>query len=139
MFASKWELICELRAPCADISYQWSAGSDARLVVLMHFTWVNGGYGRDLELTFAAPAALQWEREVPGLIALPDSLPRLGAGDHPQWTYPTLEIEDSPWADLYRDAGEHGVRHFALVSLNDLLHVLCEDEPAVRLIDPDAS
>ncbi len=139
----KWEIYKELDFPCADISYCWDSGRNTNLIITMHFSRVVGGCGMDLELVFSSPLALQWEDESYGLIELPNNLPKCVQDRFKRWTYPTLIIPNSNWADLYaaniytkEDFKSHKVTHFAFVSMNDLLHVLSEKKPRVRLIEP---
>jgi hypothetical protein len=139
--AIKWEIAEDLDVPCADISYQWNSEAKALLVVTMHFSRVINGYGKDLELIFERPLALNWEDESYSLIGLPNNLPKCSSKQFNGWTYPTLIVTGSKWADLYaaRTHTEekfktHGVTHFAFIAMNDLLHILSEKKPSTRFI-----
>ncbi len=108
----------------------------------MHFSRVIGGCNKDLELTFSEPIALQWEDESYGIIDLPDILPKCSKDTFTNWTYPTLIVPDSKWADLYaasthteEEYKNHKVTHFAFIAMNDLLHVLSEKKPSAKLIE----
>jgi len=108
----------------------------------MHFSRVVGGCKKDLELTFSDPIALQWEDESYDVIELPDALPKCTNEGFTNWTYPTLIIPDSPWANSYAarshtevEYKNHKVTHFAFISMNDLLHVLSEKKPSAKLIE----
>jgi len=107
----------------------------------MHFSRVIGGFDKDLELTFTSPMAVQWEDEIFGLIDLPE-LPACAATEFKSYTYPTLIVPDSKWADLYaarthtaEEYKSHKVAHYAFVSMNDLLHVLSQENPSVRVVE----
>ncbi|WP_233073293.1 hypothetical protein [Motilimonas eburnea] len=108
----------------------------------MHFSRVIGGCNKDLELTFSDPIALQWEDESYGIIDLPDTLPKCSAVGFTGWTYPTLIVPKSKWADKYaarthteEEYKNHKVTHFAFISMNDLLHVLSVEKPSAKLIE----
>lgn len=140
--AVKCQIIPEIDNPCPDISYQWTAEKGAKLVVVMYFSRFLGGHEHDVELTFSNPMALQWEDESFGLISLPDELPRCTKDNY--WMYPILIIENSKWADTYasrlyaaEDPKAKNVTHYALISMNDLVHVLSENAPSVRLVEPE--
>jgi hypothetical protein len=138
MSVTKFQLPEPFNAPCADISYQWVSEKDGYLVVLMHFSRVVGNGRNDLELIFAYPLALQWERASYGLIELPQDLPRIASG---RWAYPSLIINNSAWADRYagricteEEFKNHGLIHYAFISMNDLLHVLSGYPPTIKLV-----
>ena len=138
----KWEIFKELDFPCSDISYKWESERCARLTVILHFSRVIGGYAKDLELTFENPIALKWEDESYGLIDLPETLPKCCSEKFMSWTYPTLIVSNSQWADLYaarthteEDYKNHKVMHFVFISMNDLVHVLSNEKPSTRLIE----
>jgi hypothetical protein len=140
--AIKWEVFKELDVPCSSISYQRISERGARLIITMHFSRVFGGCNKDLELTFSDLLALQWEDESYGIIELPDDLPTCSKDGFTNWTYPTLIIRDSNWANLYAarthteaEYENHQVKHFAFISMNDLLHVLSKKEPSVKLVE----
>ncbi len=110
----------------------------------MHFSRVIGGFSKDLELTFSEPIALQWEDESYGIIELPEFLPKCSTEGFTTWTYPTLKIENSEWANLYAarthtedEFQSHKVQHFAFVSMDDLLHVLSEKKPSVKFVEAE--
>lgn len=140
----KWEIFKDLDVPCADISYKWVSERNARLIVIMHFSRVIGGCAKDLELTFENPIALKWEDESFGLIDLPEVLPKCSSEKFVGWTYPTLIVSNSEWADLYaarthteEEYKSHKVTHFVFISMNDLLHVLSDEKPSARLIEAE--
>lgn len=137
----KWQIFKEIDVPCAEISYQWVLKNSRFLVITMHFSRVIGGYTQDLELVFSDPIALKWEDESYDVIQLPTDLPKCSQDGFTVWTYPTLIIPDSDWADLYAAATHteaeyknHQIKHFAFLSMNDLVHVLSKTEPSSRLI-----
>lgn len=137
----KWEIFKKLDIPCADISYKWDSEENAKLIIIMHFSRVVNGCNEDLELIFDNPIAFQWEDERFGLIDLPEELPRITNINYKSWTYPTLIIPNSKWVDLYaqrlyteEEYLNHKLKHFALISLNDLIHILSEKMPYTKLI-----
>ncbi len=137
----KYEIIEDLDFPCADISYEWRSEKNAKLVVLMHFSRVISGYKSDIEITFKNPWALKWEEESFGLIDIPEPLPRCSNNNFSGWTHPTLIVKDSKWAEKYSNrmyaAGDpkaKDVTHYVFVAMNDLLHVLSEQKPLVKLV-----
>jgi hypothetical protein len=141
MQALKWQLLEILDVPCADISYQWVSEQDAYFVIVMHFSKVKDGSTQDLEITFGRPIAVQWEEESYGLIELPDNLPQCSRIEFSNFTYPTLIVTDSRWANLYASRSyseeeykNHNVRHFVFISMNDILHVLSNEEPKYKFI-----
>jgi hypothetical protein len=142
--AEKWLPQPGIEVACADISFTWVSEAGAKLVILMHFSRVIEGLDRDLELTFDRPLAFQWEDESYGLIETPGDLPKCAAEKFKSWTHPTLRIEGSRWRETYANRKyastdiDHLV-HFFLVSMNDLVHVLAENEPSSRWIEPGGS
>jgi hypothetical protein len=134
--AIKWMPKPEIDAPCADISFSWASEKGARLAVMMHFSRIVGGFSKDLELVFGRPLAVAWEEESFGLIESPEILPKCSGADFRQYSHPTLIVEHSNWAEKYaahkfaEGAPEaENVKHYFLVSLNDLVHVLAESTP----------
>jgi hypothetical protein len=143
--ATRWEIVDGLGAPCADISYRWNSGVRAQLVLTLHFSRVVDGFPNDLELTFKNPLALCWETESYGLIELPDKLPKCSSSRFSDYSYPSLIISDSKWADSYAarthteiEFKAHRVTHFAFIALNDLLHVLSNKKPTFAVVAPKA-
>ncbi len=138
----KWEIFDNLNVPCSDISYQWVSKRDPKLIITMHFSRVIGGCPTDLELTFTNPLAVQWEDESYSLIDIPDQLPKCSEEKFNDWTYPTLIVPNSQWANQYaaniyseEEFSNHKVTHFAFISMNDLLYVLSEHKPNAKLIE----
>jgi len=107
----------------------------------MHFSQVVGGLPRDLILTFRGAISLRWESESLDLISLPEPLPCC-AGRWSSWSYPLLRIEHSAWLDSHEARNPVASKrrtHFALISMNDLLHILALPEvEAVWLEASDA-
>jgi hypothetical protein len=141
--AEKWLPLAGINAPCADISFSWKGKHQKglSLSVRMYFSWVTDGIENDLEMTFKQPLAIRWEDELPGIIFSLNGLPKCPDGQFSQWTHPTLIIRDSSWAKTYADSmyskscPEYGkITHYFLVSMNDLVHVLCESEPVVQWV-----
>ena len=133
----------EIDFGCADISYRWVSEKGATLVILMHFSRIVDGWDKDLECVFSNPLAFMWESESFGLIDTPSDCPELDRPQFHGWTFPTLRIEDSAWAARYAanmfsadDPKLGSVKHYYLVSLNDLLHVLGQDVPQSEWVEP---
>jgi hypothetical protein len=134
--AIKWMPTSEIDAPCADISFFWASEKGTRLVVVMHFSRVVGGFSKDLKLIFDRPLAVMWEEESFGLIETPKVLPKCSGAGFRECSHPTLIVEHSSWAEKYAankygegDPEAQNVKHYFLVSLNDLVHVLAESTP----------
>ncbi len=135
--AERWLPQPEIEVACADISFAWASEAKAKLIVLMHFSRVVDGLDRDLELAFDRPLAFQWEDESYGLIESPSDLPKCAAEKFKNWTHPTLRIYGSRWRELYANRKYTKTEtdilvHYFLVSMNDLVHVLAEQEPISR-------
>ncbi|WP_321311496.1 hypothetical protein [Halarcobacter sp.] len=138
----KWKIFKELNVPCADISYQWISEENSRLIIIMHFSRVVEGFEKDLELIFFNPIALQWEDECYPIFDLPEKLPKCTKKGFEDWTYPTLIIPNSQWADRYDKSfainerhDNQQLKHFVLISMNDILSILSCEMPNVKLID----
>jgi hypothetical protein len=141
--AARWMPQPEIDFGCSDISYRWVSEKGAKLVVLMHFSGVIDGWDKDLELVFSNPLAVMWEDESFGLIDVPSDCPRWDRPDFRGWTFPTLTIENSAWAERYAarkfaadDPKIGSVKHYYLVSLNDLMHVLNQGTVHSKWVDP---
>jgi hypothetical protein len=140
--AEKFILSSDIDAPCADIAYSWTTGTHAELRIRMRFTQVREGFGKDVELIFRRPAAVQWEDEGFSLIETPRDIPKCSGPKFSYWVYPTLLIKGSAWSKLYSDRlpskdPSARVTHYAFISMNDLLFVLSEEQPEVRFLDAD--
>jgi hypothetical protein len=120
----KWEPVGGILAPCADIRFTYTVPSF--LSVTMYFSHVRNGAPQDLILNFSGAIALRWESESFGLVPLPERLPRC-PDPWSRWTFPLLSIENSTWLDTHHArnlVSSKGRLHFALLSMNDLLHIL---------------
>ena len=132
----KFELLEGLEHPCADISYHWRSDSSALLTVTLHFSRVTGGYPDDVDCRFRKPVALLWEDESYSVSAIPGPLPKVENPNFDTWTYPSITIEESSWAEsgfsnMHQAIGDGELTHFVFVSMNDVLHVLAVDIPEV--------
>jgi hypothetical protein len=141
--AKRWNPVPDVEQPCADISFSRFSGRGAVVIVTMHFSRVRGGTPRDLTLRFSETLAVSWEEESLGLIETPEVLPMCSAEAFRRWTYPLLLVENSRWAEKYAarlypadDARAEAVRHYLLVSMNDLLHILTMSKPEVAWESP---
>lgn len=141
--ALPWHPVDDIAAGCADISFAWQSAQGSMLEVLMHFSRVIDGHEMDLRLAFDSPCALQWEEESFGLIPIPSELPRCASGKFARWTFPTLLVEGSHWAETYAarrfatdDPAAKELRHYVMLSLNDTVHVLAFKAPRAQWLSP---
>jgi hypothetical protein len=104
----------------------------------MHFSLMRGAPKRDLRLQFTGLISLRWVDESFDVIHLPKPWPQIGAGEHPTWTFPLLQIEHSSWLQDHENVNPvaaEGRVHFALISLNDLVHILALPVATATWID----
>jgi hypothetical protein len=121
----RWSVVTGIDWPAADVCFTYEAPFVT--IARMRFSNVVGGSTQDLTVRFPGVIALRHESESFGLIPLPDSLPRFGAGRWSGYTYPLLKVRNSRWLAEHhaRNPVEAADRHhFVLVSMNDLLHIL---------------
>lgn len=135
--AKKW--FPHIDRPCAEISFGWRSKQSATFTALLHFSRVAGGLQQDLEISFSRPLAVSWEDESWGLIETPQDLPVCAHIEFTRWTHPLLLIEGSGWRELYANRrytanDQDKLKHYFLVSMNDLLHVLSESEPVFKWV-----
>lgn len=135
----RWEPLTNLDVPCADIAFSFQP--PWRVTVRMRFSNVRDGQANDLELCFSKAIPLRWESESYGLVHLPKPLPTCRAEKWANWTFPLLRVDHSQWL------AEHDARipvaaedrvHFALVTMNDLLHVLALPDVEAQWVPPIA-
>lgn len=133
----KWEPVSGIDNPCADISVAYEAGKDAKAVITMHFSRVRGLPARDLRLTFKDPIAIYWESESFGIKKLPGLLPRCSDPAWQNWVFPLLIVKNSEWLadyDARNEVGSKGRIHIAIVSMNDLVHLLAMPDVQAKWI-----
>lgn len=99
----------------------------------MTFAGTAGGPPRDLILRFKQVIVLSGEDECPGgFVPAPavKSLPKLGHGDHPTWTFPLLKIVDSEPLKQYQlmRPSNQPLAHFFMISMDNLVHVIASTE-----------
>jgi hypothetical protein len=127
MRAEVWEPVDGIDGPCGQISFSYSP--DHTATVLMSFAGIAGNPPRDLILRFRLVIVLSGEDECPGGFvqapAIP-SLPKLGRGEHPSWTFPLLKLLDSEPLNQYQlmYSPTHPLAHFFLISMDNLVHVI---------------
>jgi hypothetical protein len=93
----------------------------------MQFAGVAGRHVRELILKFRTVVVLCGENEAPGgIVPAPaiSSLPKLGRGEHPSWTFPLLRLIDSPPLKQYQLMYPMLLAHCFLISLDNLVHVI---------------
>lgn len=122
MTASPWNPVPDVVGPCADISFERTLPGD--LLVTMHFSLTTGLPDRDLRIAFRNAVAVRWEVESPGVEPMPRGLPKLTSPEWSKWSTPLLSIQNSALLDSFRAIHGANLRHFVLVSMNDLLHVV---------------
>jgi hypothetical protein len=127
MRAEQWEPVAGICGPCDGIAFSYSRPRAAELVLT--FAGTARDPTRDLILQFKQVVILSSEDEAPGgFVAAPavDSLPKLGRGLHPSWTFPLLKIIDSEALKRYQlmRAPNSPLAHFFIISMDNLVHVI---------------
>lgn len=124
-----WEPLPGLIAPCGSVSFSYE--SPDRLRARLAFSEVIGGVPHDLLLLFSGVIAARFESESFGIVPLPNHLPKFSTPQWSNWTFPLLHVSSSSWLEEHVShnpaAAERRV-HFALISMNDLLHILALPE-----------
>ena len=134
-----WEPVPGLDLPCADIAFAY--GPPDVLTVTMRFSNVVAGRGKDLQLCFSGAIALRWESESFGLIPIPGPLPKCRDEKWSEWSFPLLRVERSSWLaehDARHPVAAEARVHFALISMNDLLHVLAFSDVDAQWVETDS-
>lgn len=137
MRAEKWEPIDGIDRQCAYISFSYVPVHTA--TVSMRFDGLASGPDRDLVLKFKRVIVLSGEDDCPGgFVPAPavESLPKLGRGDHPSWTFPLLKLIDSAPLNQYQmifqvQAPNPPLAHFFLIALHNLVHVIASADVQV--------
>jgi hypothetical protein len=117
--ATAWFPVPDITDGFGSISFRYeyephAASSQSRSAVIV----LNGE--RSLHLRFTGVIALHFEDECPGNFPLPRDRPRLNA----QFMFPLLKIENSRW--LAQWPMWPTFVHYALLSLDDLVHLIAE-------------
>jgi hypothetical protein len=84
---------------------------------------------RSLSLQFTGIIALHFEDDCPDNFPLPSERPRLSA----DWMFPLLKIENSSWLALW--PMWPNLVHYALLSLDDLVHVIAGPAVTASWVD----
>lgn len=129
MHAEVWEPIEGICGPCDHIAFSYTPVHAA--AVHMTFAGAAGGPPRELILRFKQVVVLSGEDEAPGgFVPAPaiNSLPKLGRGDHPTWTFPLLKIVDSGPLNQYQLMRPTALAHFFMISMDNLVHVIASAE-----------
>jgi hypothetical protein len=130
MRAEVWEPIDGICGPCGQISFSYIPVHTA--TVLMTFSGIAGGPPRGLTLKFKRVIVLCGEEECPGgFVPTPKPLPKLGRGDHPNFTFPLLKFVDSEplkQYDLIFHQKDKPLAHFYLISFHNLVQVIADAE-----------
>jgi len=129
MHAEIWEPIEGICEPCDHIAFSYIPSHAAE--IRMTFAATAGGNPRELILRFTQVVVLSGEDEAPGeFVPAPatSSLPKLGRGAHPTWTFPLLKIVDSEPLRNYQLMRPQKIAHFFMVSLDNLVHVIAGAE-----------
>jgi hypothetical protein len=133
MHAEPWEPIEGICGPCDHIAFSYLPYQTA--TIRMTFVRTTGGPARDLILKFKQVIALSSEDECPGgFVPAPatKSLPKLGRGDHPTWTFPLFKIVDSEPLKQYQSMRppNPSLAHFFIISMDNLVHVIASSDVA---------
>ena len=88
---------------------------------------------RDLELHFSRVIALHYEDDCPGNFPMPANRPRLNA----EYMFPLLKIEGSLWGAQWPMWPK--LVHFALISLDDIVHVFADSDVRAKWVDRHAA
>jgi hypothetical protein len=129
MHAKMWEPIEGICEPCDHIAFSYIPLHAAE--ICMTFAATAGGSPRELILRFKQVVVLSGEDEAPGgFVPAPatNSLPKLGRGAHPTWTFPLLEIVDSEPLRNFQLMRPHKIAHFFMLSMDNLVHVIASAE-----------
>jgi hypothetical protein len=129
MHAEIWEPIEGICEPCDHIAFSYIPLHAAE--IRMTFAATAGGGPRELILRFKQVVVLSGEDEAPGgFVPAPaiNSLPKLGRGAHPTWTFPLLKIVDSEPLKNYQLMRPQKIAHFFMVSMDNLVHVIASAE-----------
>jgi hypothetical protein len=120
----RWSVVGGVEWPAADLFFSYEAPYIA--MVRMQFANTVRGSQRDLVLRFRGVIALRYESESTGLVPLPEP-PRFTTGEWSGHTFPLLLVQQSLWLaehHAHNSVESTDRHHFALVSMNDLLHIL---------------
>jgi hypothetical protein len=137
MHAEIWEPIGGITGPCDHIAFSYFPVHAA--TVRMTFAGISGGLHRELILRFKQVVVLSGEDEAPGdFVPAPPikSLPKLGRGDHPTWTFPLLKIVDSQPLKQYQLMRPSAIAHFFMISMDNLVHVIASAEVSAAWSTP---
>jgi hypothetical protein len=129
MHAEKWEPIHGICEPCDHIAFSYIPLHAAE--IRMTFAATADGRPEELILRFKQVVVLSGEDEAPGGFApapAVNSLPKLGRGAHPTWTFPLLRIVDSEPLKNYQLMRPQKIAHFFMVSMDNLVHVIASAE-----------
>jgi hypothetical protein len=125
MHVEKWEPIEGISAPCDHIAFSYIPLHAAE--TRMTFAATAGSGPRELILRFKQVVVLSGEDECPGGFVLApaiNSLPKLGRGAHPTWTFPLFKIVESEPLKNYQLMRPQKIAHFFMVSMDNLVHVI---------------
>jgi hypothetical protein len=106
----------------------------------MRFSLVVNGMPEDLELIFDRAVALNWAEEAVHSVSMPmpTPLPKFPAGPWDGWTYPLLLVDESTWLSRFEFFPHcRGLKHIALVAMNDVIEVVANPTPSFRWIRGD--
>jgi hypothetical protein len=129
MHAEIWEPIEGICEPCDHIAFSYIPLHAAE--TRMTFAATAGDGPRELILRFKQVVVLSGEDEAPGgFVPAPaiNSLPKLGRGAHPTWTFPLLKVVDSDALKNYQLMRPQKIAHFFMVSMDNLVHVIASAE-----------
>jgi hypothetical protein len=131
MHAEAWEPIEGICGPCDHIAFSYIPYHAA--TIRMTFACTARGPARDLILKFKQVIVLSSEDECPGgFVPAPaiKTLPKLGRGDDPTWTFPLLKLVDSEPLKQYQSMrpANPALAHFFIISMDNLVHVIASSD-----------
>jgi hypothetical protein len=122
-----WEPVGGIETPCADLAFRLTPPD--LLVVKMRFSNLVDGTENDLLLKFSGTIAIQWGSETFGIVPIPEPFPKCRSPHWDTWTFPLLRIGNSSWWAMHEARNPtlaEGRDHFAIVTMDDVLHVLAK-------------
>lgn len=130
-----FETFEEFNQPCDSISFHWLS-KESTFRIILKFSDIPCGTKYDLELTFDKIQAMKYEDGEPALIPIPDP-PHCTNENFTEYIFPTLTVENSIWAKAYEFFRPIDLTHYVFVALNDIVHILSEEKPKLRILKLD--
>jgi hypothetical protein len=116
--ASAWYPVLDITDVFGSISVSYEPRATSGAMSRSALVALHGR--RDLRLKFSGVIALYCEDDCPGNFPIPSDRPRLNA----DYMFPLLKIENSRWGAQWPMWPQ--AVHYALISLDDIVHVLAQ-------------